>query len=391
MMRPRHARLIGALLAGQETVTAQGLAVLDQADWAKLLWLAGEDLLTPEIAAPLAAPCLAALVPPEVAQHVAELRSLNAARNARIAAQVAELTPAFAGAGLCPLLLKGVRVFADPEPESPDRVMGDLDLLFPPDAVALAATVLERLGYHRLADDAGLHSVGYFARPGEPAPVDLHRTPIRPSHLLSAAELFARAHRATAFGAPVLIADPVDEVLLRALHETLHHHAFRHGLASLRALRSIAVRLPRLNQTGWAELRARSAGRSLVPLATAIRLISDVFGPAAIGREGAVLARNVFARAAAWRTWAKAAAALPRAVDAVWDIAADGLGAYEHRPGLDGSVAMWRVRRFARPIRRAFSQAASSSRAATGSIQAPASDPSATAAESHGGMPTLGR
>ena len=244
MTPPRHARLLGAVLAC-DGVAATDLAALDAAGWAGLLREAGEDLPTPELAAPLAIAPLAAAVPPAVAEHLATLRGLNAARNARIASQAAEMLPALAAAGLCPLLLKGMRGFADADPGRTDRVVGDLDLLFPVPELAAAAAVLQRLGYRHLSDHtAGVHAAGYFVRHGEPAPVDLHRAALRLPHLLPAEALLARAQCTTAFGVPVLVADPADEVLHRTLHAMLHHRAYRLGLVSLRHLRDVAVGCP---------------------------------------------------------------------------------------------------------------------------------------------------
>lgn len=346
MRAPRHARLLGAALMGDPRMAA-GLAALDAAGWSALLREAGEDLLTPELAAPLATPALAAVVPCAVAGHLAALRALNAARNARIAAQAAEMLPAFAAAGLCPLLLKGMRGLADPDPGRADRVTGDLDLLFPRQELAAAAAVLERLGYRRLAEDGpSVHAAGCFARAGEPASVDLHRAALRLPHLLPALALLARARHAVACGAPVLLADPADEVLHRALHAMLHHRAYRLGLVSLRHLRDIAVRLPALTPGDWDWLRARSAGRARAPLATALRLAGVLFGPTALPAPGAALARHPLARLAAWRVLAKCRDALPHPVDEAWGKALGCLGAHEHRPDLDGPVLLWRARRF---------------------------------------------
>lgn len=353
MMPPRQARLIGALLMGDTAaVRAAGLGQLDAAGWSELLFLAGEDLLTPELAAPLAAPGLADIVPPEVIEHVLELRALNAERNARIAAQAAEMLPAFAEAGLHPMLLKGGRAFADPDRGRADRVMGDLDLLFPPDELDAAAATLQRVGYQRLKRDEthgegiGAHEVGYFVRPGEPAPVDLHRALLRLPDLLPVEALFSRARPAVAFGAPVLVAETADEVLQRALHEMVHHRAYRLGSASIRNLLDVAVRLPGLGPEDWAQLNARSAGRAGAPVATALRLIGEVFGPRALPAEAAALAGLPLARLAAWRAMAKADAALPGVVDAAWGMAVGILGAHEHRPKLDGPLALWWARRF---------------------------------------------
>ena len=286
--------------------------------------------------------------PARGAEHLAALRALNAVRNARIAAQAAEMLPAFAAAGLCPVLLKGMRGFADADPGRADRVTGDLDLLFPAPDLAAAAAVLQRLGYRRLAGhDAGVHAIGYFVRHGEPAPVDLHRAALRLPHLLPAEALMTRAQPATAFGAPVLVADPADEVLHRALHAMLHHRAYRLGLVSVRHLRDVAVRLPGLGAEDWGQLLGRSAGPARAPLAAMLRLVEVFFGPYALPAAGAGLVGRPLARLAAWRVQAKCGAGLPHWVDAAWGVAVGVLGAHERRPDLDGPLGLWWARRFA--------------------------------------------
>ena len=130
-MPPAQARALGALLLdGGGVATAALVAGLGGPDWAALMEAAGRELLTPELGPALSRPEVAAVVPPEVAEHVRGVRALNAARNARIEAQAREMLPAFGEAGLSPFLLKGSRVFADPDPGRRDRVLRDLDLLF---------------------------------------------------------------------------------------------------------------------------------------------------------------------------------------------------------------------------------------------------------------------
>jgi hypothetical protein len=185
--------------------------------------------------------------------------------------------------------------------------------------------------------------------------VDLHHEVLMLPHLLPASEMLARARPALAFGAPVLVAAPVDEVLHRTLHEMVHHRAYRDGVVSLRLLRDVAVRLPTLDGDAWAGLRARAArGRWLTQIAVAFRLIGEVFGAAALPAEAAALAARPGARAATLRVRAKAEGWLPPALDAAIGPVMGWLSGYAWRPGLDGPFALWRARRFARGVRLAL-------------------------------------
>ena len=208
--------------------------------------------------------------------------------------------------------------------------------------------MLSRLGYRALDRDPGGHAVAYYARDGEPAAVDLHREALIASHLLPAPDALRRARRATAFGVPALVADPADEVLLRALHEMVSHDAYRDGVVSLRALLDVAVRLPELDAVDWRELRGRAEhARALTPLAAMLRLAGWVFGPSVLPPEAEALANGKLARAAAGRVWHKAARRLPGIADVVWGQAVGRLAGHGYRPAADGAFAAWWVRQCA--------------------------------------------
>ncbi len=359
MMRPvRDARILAALLPPgaprDEANVARLLTPLEPADWSRLLLAAGEELLTPELAPALRAPALAACVPPEVIGHVEERRRLNAARNARIAEQATELLDGFASGGIRPLLMKGLRDLSQGDGGRPDRVVGDLDLLLPENRILEAIGVLQRLGYRWLEQDTGgSYAVAGLAREGEPAAIDLRRELLRESHLLPAAEVLRRAAPATAFGRPVLVAAPADELLHRAMHEMTHHFAYRDGRVSLRALADVVTCLPRLDGAEWDALRKRAAAaRCLTPLAATLRLAGWTFGTEALPAEARRMAARPFARLAAGRVLSKALGLLPRPLDGAWSAGVRALAGFHHRGERDGPIATWRLRRVAAGVGR---------------------------------------
>lgn len=349
MMALPRARLLGALLRGQDEPAARMAATLDADGWSALLAEAGDDLLSPELAEPLHRIARAAHVPADVLSYLEELRALNAARNTRIAAQLSEMLPAFAAAALSPVLLKGARDVAG-RGGALSRVMVDLDLLFARDQLADAALVLERLGYSRVETEEhgtdNVHVVGYFARRGEPAMIDLHHEVLALAHLLPAEALIGRAVPGTACGVPVLFAAPVDDVLHSVLHEMVHHQGLRQGVVSVRGLRDLLLRLHRLAPEDWLVLRGQAAASGVaVPLAAALRLAALVFGPASLPPGARIAMQGGLARIAVWRTRANSRGFLPKAVNTGCSRLIETFAAYNHCPRKDAGLMRWRLQR----------------------------------------------
>src|SRR3989304_1227557 len=68
-------------------------------------------------------------------------------RTASIFRQLGEALSACAGRGLWPVALKGVHLAARGYPSPALRPMNDIDLLFAPDELSTAESILESLGY----------------------------------------------------------------------------------------------------------------------------------------------------------------------------------------------------------------------------------------------------
>jgi hypothetical protein len=342
-----------------EAAAARLARQFDATDWRRIMFFAGEDLLTPELAAPLRLPALVHFVPREVVEHAAELESLNAERNRRIAAQFREMLPAFTTASVRPLLLKGARSFVDTEPSRENRVLRDLDLLFPAEQLGRAVSVIESLGYQRQDADPGGHAVAYFHRPSDPAAIDLHRELLIVSHLLPVSAVLQGARGATVFGHNVQVATETDEVLHGVLHEAVHHYAFSNAAISIRALFDIANRLPALTEVDWRSLTARAAGTRCLPLlSTALRLCECVFGPAVLDTCEGDLTRSVSARLSAGRVWAKGSGLMPCGLEKMLSASARWLAPHQHRPGIDGAFIVWKANRYVSGSRRAIAKLA---------------------------------
>ena len=88
-----------------------------------------------------------AKIPPKAMAKLAVTHKMQAQRSEAIYAQLAQLLHATAAANLQPVALKGVHLAACYYPEPAQRPMNDIDLLFTPDELPQAETLLRELGY----------------------------------------------------------------------------------------------------------------------------------------------------------------------------------------------------------------------------------------------------
>ncbi|MEK6574553.1 MAG: nucleotidyltransferase family protein [Chloroflexota bacterium] len=93
--------------------------------------------------------------PPRAAAKLAVTREATARRNAGIFDQLGEALTAFAERNMRPIALKGVHLAALVYPDPALRPMNDIDLLFAPEELPAAESILESLGYggkHKSSD-----------------------------------------------------------------------------------------------------------------------------------------------------------------------------------------------------------------------------------------------
>jgi len=190
-------------------------------DWAEILRLANDHLLTPALHGALAH----ADVPADVRDYLATLHRLNGERNRALRRQALELIGALNRRQITPAVLKGgLCLFEGPYADPAARMMRDLDILVPPKMRDEAIDVLHAHGY-RLTQGYGHdhHAFGDFARPGDPGCIDLHTELVDPSHLLPAVEVWQRAATRTVDGIRYVAPGGTDRVLHNLLHAQLHH------------------------------------------------------------------------------------------------------------------------------------------------------------------------
>ena len=158
---------------------------------------------------------------PDLADYLDAIHGLNARRNARVMAEVAEIAAALAGRGIRPVFLKGAALLlrgthADPA----SRFLGDIDVLVDPAATEAAAAALAAAGFRQKpAGPAHVHDRVKLVHPHRPAQVELHH-PAVPAHL--AGPLGAGAKRAAALPVAVLPGAAVPTATDLAIHNVLH-------------------------------------------------------------------------------------------------------------------------------------------------------------------------
>jgi hypothetical protein len=233
---PRPVATLLTLLS-DDPATARGkLAGLTEADWQAAIALADLEKVTPALCEALADGAAPASAPAQTKAYVAEIFRLNVRRNRRIREQLLELLAAFNRAGLAPMLLKGSAPLLEDWEQAARRVIIDIDLLIDPAEEQAAIGAIAGLDYLDYGSISESYAVGYFARPGEPAALDLHRETMNVAHMLPAAAMRERARPVARDGVRGLVPCREDRFMHLVLHEMVHHRAHLDGIIGLRAL-----------------------------------------------------------------------------------------------------------------------------------------------------------
>ncbi len=224
-------------------------------DWSGPLTFANEHLLTPALYASLALAHRLPEVPPDVGEYLAYIHRLNRDRNKALRRQIVELVGALNAAGIVPMLLKGgLALFTDLYPDPAARMIRDIDVLVPAQAVGRAVETLDGLGYRTIARyEAGHNAYGDFARPYDPGAVDLHMELVETPYLLPAVEVWSRARPVEpAAGVTFYAPAHTDAVLHHLLHAQIHHRGgFYRGELELRQVYEFAMMVQRWRDVDW--------------------------------------------------------------------------------------------------------------------------------------------
>lgn len=222
--------------AALEVVT-RCLAVTPQApawheiDWNDVLVLANGHLLTPALQRALARRGDLDRVPGEVADYLAHLATANQQRNRMLLQQAHRLTMVLNGAGITPMFLKSAAdLMSGAAVLSEDGIVGDLDLLVPPDTGPQAAAALIADGYQAhnevLPND---HTYADLTRPGAAAMVDMHTAVLDAGRLLPAAEMWRAAESHCVDGARFVLPSPTERLRHRVMHDQVQERGMLTG------------------------------------------------------------------------------------------------------------------------------------------------------------------
>ena len=208
-------------------------------DWMALISAANGALVTPALREALAADD----IPEDAAAFMDMVADRNDERNQRLRTMMLDATALLNAAGVTPIYLKGMAIWAAcrPDADSYPRMMSDVDLLVRPDETekaleALTAGGFKILGRHR----EQMHGAADLCRDGDVGALDLHRRPPGPAGLTA---LFDRDAGAVVAPWPgqARIPSPAHQVYLTCLHDMFHDGGFWRGGFDVRHLCDIAA------------------------------------------------------------------------------------------------------------------------------------------------------
>lgn len=298
------AALDAGLLA--RVLAEPGIAAdLDAPSWTTLIAMARAELLI----ATLAFRAEGQQLPRAVDDILADAREIG--REARRAAlwEAEMVRRVLVPLGVPMVLLKGTAFVAGGLSAAEGRLVGDLDLLVPRDALGVVEARLREAGWVSVKDDAyddeyyrrWMHELPPLVHPDRDRMIDVHHTLLPPTARITpdAAALLASA---VPLGDGMAILSPEDMVVHAALH-LFADGDLAGGLRNLWDIDRLLREFAEADRDFWLRLQARAAEHgAAVPVARAIRLAGQVFAtpvPTAFarGRVGdALFRRRLLAR-----------------------------------------------------------------------------------------------
>lgn len=247
----RRLRTLGQLTACLQEKPA------DDCDWAAVVGLANQSLITPQLAASLAS--ARSPVPEHVTSFLQDVQDRNRVRNARIWTQLTDAVRALNNVGITPVLLKGATLLARCVDHGTfNRVLSDIDLLIAPNEVPRALAGLQQAGFqieNRYPTRFG-HVVAELGRPQDVGYLDLHQRAPGPAGIADADTLKPHLQ-------PIRIGDgrakaPSDafQLLHFVLHDQFHDGDYWRGGFDLRHLIDVAELVSAMSRSDWSVLHA---------------------------------------------------------------------------------------------------------------------------------------
>jgi hypothetical protein len=246
-----------------------------QADWMGILDLANRSLVTAQLCEAVMESVAKDSIPEDVAMFLSEVRSRNRERNRRLIVQFHDAVRALNGAGIEPVMLKGMALWAMKREVHFDRILADIDLLVRPSEVPRAIDVLEEAGLTLTARYPGndVHVVAEFARPDDVGLIDLHQRPPGPPGFAEIDNLDTYCIAVADDGVRALCPLPAVQIFFLVLHDQFHDGDYWRGGLDLRHLIDIAQLSKAQPPVDWALLE-RLCRTNLVRHALGTQLIA---------------------------------------------------------------------------------------------------------------------
>ncbi len=207
-------------------------------DWMALISAANGALVTPALREALAADD----APEDAAAFMDMIAARNDERNQRLRTMMLDATALLNTAGVTPIYLKGMAIWAACRPAAGGypRMMSDVDLLVAPEETQTALEALTAGGFKILGRHGEhRHDVADLGREGDVGVLDLHRRP--PGAGALAAPLDRDADTVAApWPGEARIPSPTHQLYLICLHDMFHDGGFWRGGFDVRHLCDIA-------------------------------------------------------------------------------------------------------------------------------------------------------
>lgn len=207
------------------------------ADWESVIAGANRALATGTMAERLQQRGAWDGLPADVRGFLSAILSRARQRNARLDAQLAEALAALNRVDVVPILIKGAAIrFTPGAGAGAGRMLSDLDLMLPAEALPRAIRCLRAIGYRFYVEDPAGHLLAVLFRDEDVGMVDLHSRMKAPRPLVDAGAI-ARDSTPIAIGdARALLPSPTSQALMLVIHDQLQDRDYWRGLIDLRHL-----------------------------------------------------------------------------------------------------------------------------------------------------------
>lgn len=232
-------------------------------NWECLIDIANHQLVTPSLWIALIRKDLVRWVPDNVRDYLEEIHRLNTNRNFSLKAQATEAIHHLNTVRVEPILLKGCRhLFMDPFGDLGVRMMEDLDIMVPHDALKHSVDALLSVGYTEANCDYSDYECHHHHNPlyreGVGGPIELHTylCPQNEPQVLPAAEAWRDSRAVSLNGLRFRILSPVHQIVYNVVHSEITHEGFTRGIVAVRQLYDLEVVCSdQAEEVDWPHLR----------------------------------------------------------------------------------------------------------------------------------------